>query len=41
MDKNKCPNSKLKKKFIKKFPGHFLVFSISLKKYIIFIIFFN
>jgi hypothetical protein len=24
MDKNKCPNSKLKKKFIKKFPGRFL-----------------
>ena len=31
MDKNKCPNSKLKKKFYKNFPGHFLVFSISLK----------
>ena len=24
MDKNKCPNSKLKKKFIKNFPGRFL-----------------
>ena len=24
MDKNKCPNSNLKKKFIKNFPGRFL-----------------
>lgn len=37
MDKNKCPNSKLKKEFIKKFPGRFLHLTEMLNNVFIFL----
>ena len=39
MDKNKCPNSKLKKKFIKKFLGRFLHLTEMLNNVFIFLIY--
>ena len=37
MDKNKCPNSKFKKEFIKKFPGRFLHLTEMLNNVFIFL----